>query len=268
MFKGLMNLDRKVRPGDGDSGGAVKSFFEHLNDLRRTILWSLVFLCTGMLLAVPLAPSVMRWLKLPLEKAGINADSFLRVFEISAGFDIALRLVFWTGLLLSLPLVVAAVASFVFPGLKASERRLILSALVTGVVLFGAGVATGYFTTLPVVFRVMLQVNAWLGIQCEWVELGSYISYVLQVLILFGLAFQVPTVLVVLGYLGLISSRWLREKRAIMLVTFLIVAMVLTPPDPFSQIIMAAPMQLLYELCIVVIWLKERRVSQAASHQS
>jgi sec-independent protein translocase protein TatC len=124
--------------------------------------------------------------------------------------------------------------------------------------LFLGGVWMAYATTLDIAIRVLEQITAWVGLKTEIVRIDDHISFTLKMLIGFGLAFQLPLLLMALGWLGFISSKALREKRRIAIVAIFVIAMVLTPPDPFSQIIMAVPMCILYEVCIIAIWLREK----------
>ena len=102
-----------------------------------------------------------------------------------------------------------------------------------------------------------------LGVQAQW-TLASYVTFTTQTLIAFGLAFEIPVVLLVLGRLGIITSAWLRHYRRHALVTALVVGAVLTPPDVFSQMILAGPLILLYEACIWVVWSWERAARRMA----
>ena len=102
------------------------------------------------------------------------------------------------------------------------------------------------------------QITAWVGLRNDIVRIDDHISFTLKMLIGFGLAFQLPLLLMALGWLGFISSQTLREKRRLAVVIIFIISMVLTPPDPASQIIMAVPMCILYEGCIWAIWLREK----------
>ena len=113
-------------PDEGQLEKHTKPFLEHLEDLRGVILWSGLSLAIGMALAVPLAPYVVKLLKIPLVKADVNPDEFLKVFTVSGGFTIAMKVIFWTGLLLSVPFIVFQIGSFVFPGLTRRERRVVL----------------------------------------------------------------------------------------------------------------------------------------------
>jgi len=245
-------------PADEMDSHGSKPFVEHLDDLRRTILWSLIALGGGMAFAFPLAPYVLTLLKVPVARAGADPETFLRVLRVAGGLSITLRIGFWGGLLLALPFILLAVAWFVFPGLTLRERKTIRNALGVAVLLFAAGVAFGYFLVLPSVVRLMLRINEWLGLVCDFVELGDYVSFVLRLLIAFGLAYELPVVIVVLGHLGIVTSHSLRAYRRHVVVGLLVAAMLLTPPDPLSQLMMALPLVLLYEICIWIVWARQR----------
>lgn len=246
-------------PDEGRQSGAVKPFLGHLRDLRSTILWCLAFLGLGMVVAFPLVPRIHTILTAPVGKVVDDPDSFLKVMQVTSGMSIAMRIIFWGGLLLSLPFIVVTIWKFIFPALKGNERKGVLGASAFAVVLFVAGVCMGYFWTLPVALRVMFRINRWLGVTCDFVELSDYIGFVLKLLIAFGVAFELPVVVLALGQMGIISGAQLRDKRPYVIVGIMIVAMFLTPPDPLTLLLMAMPMALLYECCIWIIWAKERR---------
>jgi len=116
-----------------------------------------------------------------------------------------------------------------------------------------------------VALRVMLRLHQWMGIQVWW-TVTSDVAFAVQLLIAFGLALELPMIIMVLGYLGIVSSTMLRAKRPYAIVVLLILAMVLTPgPDVFSQVILAVPLILLYELCILATRLFERKRNTTGS---
>ena len=235
-----------------------KPFLQHLEELRWTILWSLAVLMAAMLVCLPLAPVIFRWLCAPLSKITSHPEMFLRSLEITGAFSIALQLVVWSGLILSAPIILFLVGGFVFPGLTARERKMVRIAGVFAFFLFIFGVGMGYFITLPIALKIFFGIHGWLGIQAEWTA-PSYVAFCMQLLLLFGLAFELPVVLMSLGYFRVISASFLRSKRRHAIVVILILAAALTPgPDVFSQVIMAVPMIILYELCVWVVWLFER----------
>jgi sec-independent protein translocase protein TatC len=243
-------------PDELDSG-SVKPFVEHLEDLRRAIIGCVVSLAIGWAIAVPLAPPLLEILKVPLAKAGVDPATFLRVFRVSAGLSVAVRIILWTGVLIASPGMVYAIGNFVFPGLTRREKRFVRYASAAAAVLFAGGVVMCYYTALPYSLRVMFQINRWLGIDCQFVEVSDYVSFIVQILVAFGLAFELPLVLLALGYMGIVNSEMLRTKRRHAIVIILIIAMVLTPPDVVSQIIMAIPLIVLYEICVWMIRARE-----------
>jgi len=241
-----------------------KPFLHHLEELRWTIIWSLSVLIIAMLICLPLAPVIFRWLCAPLSKITAHPEMFLRSLEITGAFSIALQLIIWSGIILSAPVILFLIGGFVFPGLTARERKMVRVAGVFAFFLFILGVALGYFITLPIALKIFFSLHGWLGIQAEWTA-PSYVAFCMQLLLLFGLAFELPVVLMSLGYFQVISSSFLRSKRRHAIVVILILAAALTPgPDVFSQIIMAIPMIILYELCVWIVWLFEKRRSQSA----
>lgn len=238
---------------------SFKPFVEHLDDLRKTVLWMAAFVFIGIAVAIPLAPTVLEWLKVPYYRAGLDDVVALRVIHVGGGLAIAMRVIIWSGLLVSLPFVVLSIGRFVFPGLKLSEKRSIMRGAGFSVGLFIAGVGMGYHWTLPIALQVMCNIERWMGTPAEFWETPGYVGFVLKLLIAFGLAFQLPVVLLVLGNLGVVSSRQLREKRRHVAVGLCVLAMFLTPSDPFTIILMAAPLIALYEACVWLIWARERR---------
>lgn len=238
----------------------VKSIVEHLDDLRRAIVWSIGALLIGMLVALRFAPVIFRLLKAPLQGIVDNPDTFLRNIDVTGGMSVAMQTVFWGGLLFSAPVILAAMAWFVFPGLTPRERRSMLGGLCFAICLFIAGVLMCYFLALKPALQIMLWFNEWLGFKVEYFLVTSYIGFVLKLLLSFGLTFELPIVLLILGHLGIITSAQLRRTRRHAIVIILILAMVITPTqDPFSQLLLAAPLIALHELCIWMLWAKERR---------
>src|SRR5690606_1723744 len=126
------------------------------------------------------------------------------------------------------------------------------------VLLFMLGVLLGYKGTLPVALAMMFSLHDWMGIQ-PVPQVTSYVGFTVHLLLAFGIAFQMPVILVILGRLGLITSAQLREKRKHVIVLLLVVAMFLTPPDVFTQLIMAVPLIVLYESCIWIVFFFEKK---------
>lgn len=249
-----------AQDNDHDSGGLLQPLLQHLDDLRRALLWSATALLIGMGLAAWLAPDILGLLKAPLRSVVPNPEAFLRTFDLSGGMSVAMQTILWGGALLASPAIVFAICWFVFPGLTRPERRAVLGGLGFAVALFCGGVVLCYALVLAPALRVMLWFNEWMGIPVEYVTVSSYVGFVLKLLLSFGLTFEIPIVILILGRLGIVSSTQLRDKRRHAIVALLVIAMVITPTqDPVSQILLAGPLIALYEICIWLIWAHERR---------
>jgi sec-independent protein translocase protein TatC len=248
-MKGLRTLDPLIKP-----------FWDHLQDLRLVLIQSAVFLAIGWVAAIPLAPRMLAWLRDPYVRAGLENVVSLRVAQVGGGFDIMTRVVCWSGLLFSLPFILVVAGRFVFPGLSARERRLVCLGGGVSIGLFIIGVWMAHRWTLPVAFQLMRQIEVWMGTPAIFWETGNYVSFVLTLLLAFGVAFQFPMLVFILGAVGIVNSTQLRDKRRHVIVGLLVVAMLMTPgPDPFSQVLMAAPLIVFYETAIGLVWLRERR---------
>lgn len=256
MTPAVPDLSRATHAGSEDP---PRPFLEHLVDLRRCVIRCAVAWLTATLLVAPLAPRVLRLLLVPLQQAGADPDLLVRGMRMATGFAVLFRIMLWGGLVLSLPLLLIFAAQFIFPGLHRHERRLVTGMLLAAGGLFLGGVAMGYNPTLPAALRALLAVNQWMGVDLGPVQLEDYVGIVLQTLLAFGLAFELPLLLLALGWMGVLPAHVLRERRRYAIVAIFVIAMVLTPPDPVSQIAMALPMCVLYELCIWLIALKDRR---------
>jgi sec-independent protein translocase protein TatC len=246
-----------------DRDSSEKPFLDHLDDLRSTIIHCGLWLVGGMAIAWPFAPGILRLLKRPLAAAGQDPDSLLQVFHVTGGFTVAMSVIFWTGLLLATPGILASISHFVYPGLLQRERRTVTCALLFAAVMFVAGVSMGYFLTIHVAIRMLFKVTHWIGTDVDVLLLSAYVGFVLKLLLAFGLAFELPVVLLALGRMGLVGSNILRTKRRHAIIGLAVMAMLLTPQDWFSMVLMAIPLVLLYEACIWIIWFWEKKASDA-----
>ncbi|HMP88772.1 MAG TPA: twin-arginine translocase subunit TatC [Kiritimatiellia bacterium] len=239
----------------------VKPFLEHLEDLRTTLLHCAAVLAAGMAIAFPLTPVILGILKRPLQSVSQNPDHLLQSMEVSGAFIAAMRMAFWSGFLMSAPVLVFIVGRFIMPALKPGEKQLARNAGILGAVLFIIGVMVGYFYTLPFALAAMFYLHDWLGVSALW-TLSSYVTFSTQLLIAFGLAFEIPMILLILGRLGIVSGEWLRTHRRHAVVGALIIACILTPPDVVSQIVMTLPLVLMYEGCIWIVLAWDRKKTE------
>lgn len=251
-------------PASSDNGVELKPFLAHLEDLRCVLIRCAVALavCSGIALAF--TPQILAFLKAPLHGIVENPDVFLRSLEVTGAFASMMRIGLWSGVVLAAPFLVIIIGGYLLPALTPAERKAIGGVGAFGIVLFLAGVWMGYRFTLPFALQAMFAMNSWMGVAAEW-TLTSYVTFTTQLLVAFGLAFELPVVLLILGRLGIIGSAWLRTYRRHAIVGILVLGAILTPPDVFSQLIMSIPLVLLYELCIWIVWTWERaRRTEAA----
>ena len=238
----------------GERNDPPRPILEHLTALRDSLVFAAVSWAVCFVVAAVFSPSVLAWIKAPAMQ---YADS-IEGLDLTSGFSAAMAIGAWGGTALSFPFLVYALLRFVFPALTRREKLAILAILVFGSALFAAGVVIAYDKTLPMVVSVLQSINGWIGLPVETIRIEGYIAIILKTVIAFGLVFQLPLVLIVLGWLGIVSSAALREKRRVAIVLAFVLGMLLTPPDPMSQVAMALPLCLLYEFSIWAIWLRER----------
>lgn len=241
-----------------------KPFLEHLEDLRKTIVRSVIALFAGMVIAIPVAPWILRILKMPLKKAGIeDPEKFLKILDVTGGLSLATQTVFWSGLLISAPFIIFFIWSFIFPGLTKRERSAVTGSVGFALILFISGVLIGYFVAVAPGIKVMLWFTAWIGASQDFFLATDYVRFVIILLLSFGICFELPIVLLILGKLGIIDSDTLRKRRKQAFVIILIVAAIVTPTtDMFCQLVMAIPLYILYEACIWIMLSRERKAAR------
>ena len=231
-----------------------RPLLEHLLALRDMIVFAAGSWAVCATVAGLCTPWIMAWLKSPAGEDG----RLLQGLDLTSGVSSIISIAGWGGTALAFPFIVYALLRFVFPALTNREKFVILSIMSVGTVFFLGGVAIAYEKTLPMVVKAFQAINRWVGFEMEILRIENYISIVLKTIFAFGLVFQLPLILFVLGWFGIVSSKGLREKRSFAIVLAFVLAMFLTPPDPMSQVFMALPLCVLYEASIWAIWLKEK----------
>ena len=238
-----------------------RPLLEHLMALRDMLIFAAISWIICVIVCGCLSRMIFHWLQSPMAAyAQSQADQagLLAARGPVDGVSVGLQIAFWGGTALSFPFTMFAILRFVFPALTKREKVVLLTILVIGTGFFISGTVLAYAKTLPMVVSAFQAINAWVGLPVTTIRIEGYISIVLKTIIAFGLVFQLPVILFVLGWFGLISSKALREKRRIAIVVSFALSMFLTPPDPMSQIVMAVPLCLLYELSTWAVWLKEK----------
>ncbi len=319
-------------PEEEEEGGPVKSFLEHLEDLRWTLIKSGAAVTVAVLICLVGGNYVVEVLLWPLQRASVPYRGTNEVVTVSAGtnhlgtfelngqqqellhlgtnrfyafqlqpvpitvgntqvmvlalapdpnvdaaraaqrviaeisvlspaaaFMTAFHVAIYAGIALASPFIFYFVAQFVFPALKMNEKRYIYRGLGFGLGLFIIGVCFCYFALLPVSLAAAQKYSQWLGFSSSLWRADEYIGFVCKFMLGMGLGFEMPVVLLVLVKLGILNYRILAKARPYMIVINLVLGAVLTTPEVLTQVLMAVPLQLLYEVTVWVAWYWERQ---------
>lgn len=235
--------------------------FDHLVELRRRLLWSLVALGAAFGICFYFARPIFSFLVQPLHRAGQHRVIFTGLGE---GFFVEVKVAFFAALMVAFPVIANQLWQFVAPGLYRREKAALLPFLVATPVLFLTGAALAYYVAMPVALHFLLSFQGDLGgVRQEALPaVGNYLSFVMHFLFGFGLAFLLPILLMLLERAGLVTRKQLAGARRYAVVGAFAVAAVLTPPDIGSQLLLAIPLIALFELSLIGIWFTERARSR------
>lgn len=251
-----MNLLPVLKNPD-ESNDPPRPFMEHLIALRECLINAMIAWTICCVVAGVFSPSVMEWLQAPAD-ALVKAEKLRIVsLNLTGGFSQIMSIAVWGGTGLSFPFVMYFVLRFIFPALTKREKAAIMFFLSAGTVLFSFGVVFAYGQLAPNVVRFFDVLNHWLGLSVTEIQVENYVPLIMKLILAFGLVFQIPLLLFVLGWMGVITSEQLRAWRRFAIVMAFFLGMVLTPPDVMSQIVMAVPLIVLYELSILGVRFKE-----------
>ena len=310
-----------------EEGGPVKSFLEHLEDLRWVLIKSGVAAGVAMLACLLAGNYVVRVLEWPLTRApvrhsaktqtvrvlfGTNQLSVLQVTTNSplaslvgtnpfvrlelmpvfqgtnqvlewralddsdrpvekglpiqiinlspaGSFVVATKVAFFGGLVLASPFIFYFVAHFVFPALRMREKKYVYRGLAFGFGLFIVGVCFCYFILMPVALTASVQYAEWLGFAANQWRAEDYVGFVCKFLLGMGLGFELPVVVLTLVKIGVLNYQMLAAGRRYVIVVSAVLGAVLTTPEVITQILMAVPLYMLYEICVWIAWYWERQ---------
>jgi sec-independent protein translocase protein TatC len=312
---------------EDEEGGPIKSFLEHLEDLRWVLIKSAVaagIAMLGCLLAGNYVVRVLEWplsraqfkqikhaqvarvllgtnqlgvvsittndplsaltgtnhyVKLQIVPVAINDHQVLTVtaqndeegpeqtkgpIEIvnlspAGSFIVATKVAFYGGLLIAAPFIFYFVAHFVFPALKMREKKYIYRGLFFGAGLFITGVCFCYFVLMPVALAASAQYAEWMGFRANQWRAEDYIGFVCKFMLGMGLGFELPVVVLTLVKIGLLNYKMLSSARRYVIVINVVLGAVLTTPEVITQVLMAVPLQILYEVSVWIAWYWERQ---------
>ncbi|MBZ5758334.1 MULTISPECIES: twin-arginine translocase subunit TatC [Rhizobium] len=250
-----------------DIGDKPQPLIEHLMELRTRLMWSIAAFFIAFMVCFAFAKQLFNYLVYPYKWAVIwahldVAKSQLIYTAPQEFFFTQVKVAMFGALVIAFPIIAAQIYKFVAPGLYKNERNAFLPFLIASPVLFLMGAALVYFFFCPMVmwfFLKMQQSPADGEIAISLMpKVSEYLSLIMTLVFSFGLVFQLPVITTLLARVGLLTSTWLAEKRKFAIVLAFIAAAILTPPDPMSQIGLAVPTILLYEISIYAARMVER----------
>ena len=247
---------------------------EHLAELRNRLIWSVVSFVAAMCVVFPFSVNVFNFLARPIcdALAANGQDCMLQLISPQEGFFVAINLSLFGGLILAFPVIAFQLWRFVAPGLYRQEKNALLPFLAASPVMFFLGATFAYYVVLPMAFGFFLSFQQLGGVTTGAEEVGSnlpgivfqgsaqeYLGVTMKFVLAFGLCFQLPVLLVLLGKAGIVSSKGLAAFRKYAIVGILILAAIATPPDMMSQIMMFCAIYPLYEVSVVLIRMIEKK---------
>ena len=230
--------------------GLQETFLSHLFELRDRIIKASLAVIIVFVSMVYWAPDIFHIFAQPL-LSSLPEGGKMIVTDITGSFFVPMKVTMLVAFLIALPWVMYQMWAFIAPGLYQHERKLILPLVVSSYSLFLFGMAFAYFLVFPTVFNFMAQYNAPLGAEMT-TDIDKYLSFAMTTFLAFGITFEVPVVVVVLVRMGIVTLVKLREARPYVIVGAFVIAAIVTPPDVLSQLLLAIPMTLLYELGLLI----------------
>ncbi len=256
----MTDVDRS----DDELEASKAPLLDHLIELRRRLLWSFAALAIAFAGCLYFARPIFAFLVQPLLRAGQGRLIYTNIFE---AFFVEIKVAFFAAIMIAFPIIANQIWRFVAPGLYSKEKKAFAPFLLLTPFLFIGGAALAYYFAMPVALRFLLSYQGDVGgvTQEALPGVGNYLSFATRFIFGFGVAFLLPVLLMLLERAGLVTRLQLKSGRRYAIVVAFVIAAVLTPPDVISQLLLAVPLVLLYEVSLIAIWFTERRRAREAA---
>ena len=245
-----------------DSQPAEESLMSHLLELRSRLVKALMTLALVFAALIPMANDLYSAIAEPMLKS-LNGGHIVAI-KVLGGFTVPLKCAFFTALLISMPMILYQLWAFVAPGLYKSEKRLASPLLIAATILFYLGCAFTYFGLLPMMFGLLLSSTPDGVVNMP--DIGDYLDFIVIMFLAGGVSFEVPVAVIIAVLLGWVKPAQLSEWRGYVIVAIFIIAAIITPPDGLTQLMVAVPMCLLYEIGVITarFMVRNRKVDATA----
>lgn len=244
-----MAAARKPDPADSSADSPVSGFISHLLELRNRLMYAVITVGVAFGVLLLFSNDIYSLVAQPL-MAVLPQGASMIATDVSSPFLTPIKLTLAVAIVVSMPMILYQLWAFVAPGLYRHERRMIVPLLISSTVLFYAGMAFAYFVVFPVAFGFFVHTVP-KGVTMM-TDIKSYLDFVYSMFFAFGIAFELPVALILLAWMGVIDPHSIAKKRPYVVLWVFIVAAFLTPPDVFSQVFLAIPMLILFEIGLFV----------------
>lgn len=231
----------------------------HLVELRKRLGLSVLSVFIAFIIAFVFHEAILAWITAPLNEALDQvahlskkaAEGMVTTHQVGGAFFVALKVSFFAGLLGALPFILYQIWLFVAPGLYSNEKKMILPFVIGGSIMFFVGVLFAYYVVTPFGFQFLITFGSFL--YTPLINIEDYVGFFTKIMMGFGIAFELPVFAYFLALLGLVTDKTLKDFFKYAVLIIFVVAALLTPPDVLTQLLMAAPLVLLYGLSILIV---------------